>query len=172
MDKDVLKILQESTINEMSIERQQLTKRCASMSDIYAEHIQKIVYFGDISASWRESIWKSICYIPKRVFADTKKLPDADFILNNFIVDAFGVEYLENPLEAIRKKIATGVSDIQKNAKHGLDDPREVIYPFASENVKSFNEDIIELLTHPPLDFEDVEVLITQHLAIEQTPWS
>ena len=67
VDGDVLKFL-----NEMSVEQADLKRRCHSMSDIYAEHIQKILYFGDVSTSWRDSIWKSVCYIPKRVFADTK----------------------------------------------------------------------------------------------------
>lgn len=172
IDPEVLEILKKhKLINEMSIERSSLAKKCHSMSDIYALNIQKIVYFGDISASWRDFIYKSICFIPKRVLSDTRKIPDKDFVINNFLTHAFGEEYLLNPLEAIRKKLSHGVLDIQKTAKHELDNPREVIYSQAAENVKNFNDDILQLIVNPPFDSEDVEVLITQYLAIEQVPW-
>ena len=64
------------------------------------------------------------------------------------------------------------MSDIQRNAKYKLDDLREVVYPTASENIIAFNNDVINMLTNPPCDFEGIEVLITQHLAIEQVPWA
>lgn len=85
---------------------------------------------------------------------------------------AYGEQYLTDPLHAIERKLSYGVKDIQARAKHGLDEPREVIYPTAAENVLYFNDELIKALASGDIDKEDCDVLITQYLAIEQVPWA
>ena len=169
INQDLVKL---DTSNEMAISRRQLISKCYAMSDIYAEHVQKILYWGDISASWRQFIWNSICFIPARTLIDTGKYPDTKFIHKYFIIGAFGIDYDTDPLKAIQRRLSYTIQNIKDTAKHGLPDLREVIYPHAAENVKAFNDELLIWLTRSDMTKHDIDTCITQYLAVEQVPWA
>lgn len=172
-DKEILQEIDEilEPINEMAISKTAMIDKFEDQSEIYLEHIIKLVYFGDISASWRQSIWNVVANTTGYKFKETHKGPTSEFIDKWLMEASFGVPYLEQPLSAIQSAMEGRLPNIIANAKYPLPQPRIVDYPYAAENVLKFNKAIIDQILSGKAEHYKIMQLIDQLLVIDQSPY-
>ena len=155
-------------VNEMAISKQQMIDKFEDQSEIYLEHITKLVYYGDISASWRQSIWNVVANVTGFKFKETHKLPSAEFIDKWLMEAAFGLGYLDDPINCIQSAMEGRLPSIIVNAKYPLPEPRTVDYPFAAQNVNAFNTAIKFIILSGSVQRKQVQDAIEKYLIVPQ----
>jgi hypothetical protein len=62
------------TLMEFSSETDQLKSKIYSMSDIFSEHVCKIVFYTSVDTSWYISVYKSLVPTMKKIKSKSKRL--------------------------------------------------------------------------------------------------